>query len=93
MSISIKAAQPSPQYTTFHDWRSTSESDTVLLDSLAMIAHIQEDSSIAVLAIQDEITFTVYPTMDNLISDLEIDDDDNVTILESIDITYHKLMI
>lgn len=90
--ITIKTKDTNEVVLTFEQWRDTLEHDTVLLDSLAMIATLQDDESICVIALMDSIMFTVYPSFDALVNDLEIHPADDVTVIDSIDIVYSKLM-
>lgn len=92
MSITIHKKSQDQVTLTFNQWRESLSHDTVLLESLAMIATIQDDNSICVIALMDSITFTVYPTMKELINDLDIREQDDVTVISEIEISYSKLM-
>ena len=92
MSITIRSKRTDEQSLSFEQWEDDRTHDTVLLESLAMIATIQADDSICVIAIHEEVTFTIYDTFTALRRDLEIDSSDVVTIIDSLDIVYSKLV-
>lgn len=92
MSITVRSKRTNEQSLSFGQWEDDRQHDTVLLESLAMIATIQADGSICVIALHDEITFVVYGSFIELRHDLDIDQHDGVIAISAIDIAYTKAL-
>ncbi len=92
MSITIRDNRPQEKRVSLLAYLEHDHSDHCLVECVEYIITQMADDTYCAIALQDEITFTIYETASQLMIDLALEDSTEVVILDAIDITYHKQM-